>query len=302
MFSYNSLAEIAEAAERLGASLSDVALADQAAAIGIPEGEVMARMRENLEVMRRSAREGLRPGLRSVSGLSGGDGLRISAYAAGGRAIGGPFGAKASALAIGIQEYNAAMGKIVAAPTAGSCGILPAGVITMMEERGASEDAATRALIAAGAVGMVIATVATVSGAEGGCQAECGSAAAMTAAALAELSGGSPSQAAHAAAIALQNLLGLACDPVAGLVEIPCILRNGCGIAVAISAADMALADVKSAIPVDEVIRAMGEVGRALPASLRETAQGGLAATPTGMAMRERLFGGRGNSGGAPGG
>ena len=161
----------------------------------------------------------------------------------------------------------------------------------MMEQRNASEESAIKALITAGAVGLVVANKATISGAQGGCQAECGVGAAMTAAALVEMSGGSPNTAAHAVAIAFQNLLGLVCDPVAGLVEVPCILRNGCGIAIAINSADLALAGVESVIPVDEVISAMGEIGRTMPEALRETSKGGLAATPTGIAINEKLFG-----------
>jgi len=248
-------------------------------------------MEESLDVMRQSSVKGLQPGLRSVSGLSGGDGYKAHMYATKGETIGGSFCASATALALAIQEYNAAMGKIVATPTAGSCGILPAGVLTMMDQRNASEEQAIMALITAGAVGMVIANEAHVSGAQGGCQAECGSAAAMTAAALVEMSGGSNSMAAHAAAIALQNMMGLVCDPVAGLVEVPCILRNGGSIAIAINSADLALSGVESVIPIDEVIHAMNEVGNAMPESLRETSQGGLAATPTGKAIYERIFG-----------
>ena len=291
MFTYNSVSEIVEEAAIHGKTIWQVVLSDQAAYMETTEEGLLLKMKESLEVMIQSSVEGLKPGLKSVSGLSGGDGYKALLYAEKGKSLGGSFSAKATALAIGIQEYNAAMGKIVAAPTAGSCGILPAGVITMMSERGLSEDDAVHGLITAGAIGLVIATNATVSGAQGGCQAECGSAAAMTAAALVEMSGGSPSMSAHAAAIALQNLLGLVCDPVAGLVEVPCILRNGCGIAIAINSADLALAGVESVIPVDEVIISMGEVGAALPASLRETSLGGLATTPTGQRLKKEIFG-----------
>ena len=292
MLSYKSIAEMVELADKNNQTLSQLALADQAIAMETSEAEVLSRMKANLDIMRRSAENGLEPGVRSVSGLSGGDGYKANMYAARGQTVGGSFCARATALAIAIQEYNAAMGKIVATPTAGSCGILPAGVITMMEQRGVTEDAAVMALITAGAIGMVIANEASVSGAQGGCQAECGSAAAMTAGALVELSGGTNAMVAHAAAIALQNLMGLVCDPVAGLVEVPCILRNGGSIAIAINSADLALAGVESVIPIDEVILAMNEVGNALPESLRETSQGGLAATPTGKAIYERIFGG----------
>jgi len=291
MLNYRSVAELVELADKNNQTISCLVLADQAMQMDIPESEIIARMKESLDVMQKSSEKGLQPGLKSVSGLSGGDGYKAHMYAAKGRALGGSFCAAATALALAIQEYNAAMGKIVATPTAGSCGILPAGVLTMMDQRNASEEQAIMALITAGAVGMVIANEAHVSGAQGGCQAECGSAAAMTAAALVEMSGGSNSMAAHAAAIALQNLMGLVCDPVAGLVEVPCILRNGGSIAIAINSADLALSGVESVIPIDEVIHAMNEVGNAMPESLRETSQGGLAATPTGKAIYEKIFG-----------
>ena len=291
MLSYRSIAELVQLADKNNQTISQLVLSDQSTAMETSEAEILSRMKTNLDVMRRSAEKGLEPGIRSVSGLTGGDGYKANMYAARGQTIGGSFCARAAAIAIAIQEYNAAMGKIVAAPTAGSSGILPAGVITMMEQRGTTEDAAIMALITAGAIGMVIASEASVSGAQGGCQAECGSAAAMTAGALVELSGGTNTMVAHAAAIALQNLMGLVCDPVAGLVEVPCILRNGGSIAIAINSADLALAGVESVIPVDEVILAMNEVGNALPESLRETSKGGLAATPTGRAIYERIFG-----------
>ena len=291
MLNYKSVAELVELADKNHQTISRLVLADQAMQMDIPESELLSRMKKSLDVMRKSSEKGLQPGLKSVSGLSGGDGYKAHMYAAKGEALGGSFCTAATALALAIQEYNAAMGKIVATPTAGSCGILPAGVLTMMDQRNASEEQAIMALITAGAVGMVIANEAHVSGAQGGCQAECGSAAAMTAVALVEMSGGSNSMAAHAAAIALQNMMGLVCDPVAGLVEVPCILRNGGSIAIAINSADLALSGVESVIPIDEVIHAMNEVGNAMPESLRETSQGGLAATPTGKAIYERIFG-----------
>jgi len=291
MLNYRSVAEIVEQADKKNQTISQFVLADQATQMETSQAEIVSRMEESLDVMRQSSVKGLQPGLKSVSGLSGGDGYKAHMYAAKGETIGGSFCAAATALALAIQEYNAAMGKIVATPTAGSCGILPAGVLTMMDQRSVSKDVAIMSLITAGAVGMVIANVASVSGAQGGCQAECGSAAAMTAAALVEMFGGTNSMAAHAAAIALQNMMGLVCDPVAGLVEVPCILRNGGSIAIAINSADLALAGVESVIPIDEVISAMNEVGNAMPESLRETSQGGLAATPTGKAIYERIFG-----------
>ena len=291
MLVYDSIAEIVQEANTRGSSISQVVLEDQAADMGVSKDFILKRMAGALEVMSRAAQTGLKADTRSVSGLTGGDGNRMSVYASQGSALGGDFCARAIALALAVQEYNASMGKIVAAPTAGSCGILPAGLLTMMEKRGSSEQQAAMALITAGAIGLVIANEATIAGAQGGCQAECGSAAAMTAAALVELAGGSNDMVAQAAAIALKNQMGLVCDPVAGLVEVPCVKRNAGGVMCAICAADMALAGVTSVIPVDEVIGAMREVGEALPAALKETSLGGLAVTPTGIAIKEKIFG-----------
>ena len=183
------------------------------------------------------------------------------------------------------------MGRIVAAPTAGSCGILPGCLVSLWEDRSFDEKDIVMSLFTAGAFGMVIASRATVAGAQGGCQAECGSASAMAAAALVELMGGTPSQCADACAIALTSQMGLVCDPVAGLVEIPCIKRNASGLMIAFSSADLALAGIRSEIPADECIDAMRSVGEALPASLKETAKGGLAGTPTGRKLAEQVFG-----------
>ena len=195
------------------------------------------------------------------------------------------------ARALAVSENNAAMGRVVAAPTAGSCGILPGTVVSMLDEGRCDRRAAVLSLFTAGAFGMVIAQNASIAGAEGGCQAECGSASAMAAAALTELMGGSAAQCAHACAMAIKNQLGLVCDPVAGLVEIPCIKRNVSGVAIAFSSAEMALAGIESKIPADECIDAMREVGCSIPGALRETAKGGLAATPTGERLREQVFG-----------
>ena len=288
---YNSIAGIVKNADDRGITISRLVLEDQATEMGVPESRILEQMSDVINVMRESAKAGLKPGIRSMSGLTGGDGYKMNEYASCGAALSGGFCANAITLALAIQECNAAMGRIVAAPTAGSCGILPAGIISMMDMRGVSEEEASMALITAGAIGMVIASEATISGARGGCQAECGSAAAMTAGALVELSGGTNGMVAHACAISLKNQLGLVCDPVAGLVEVPCIKRNAGGIMCAVCAADMALAGIQSVIPADEVIGAMREVGEVLPREFRETALGGIAVTPTGNAIRERIFG-----------
>ena len=290
MIEYHSIAQLVRAAETRGLRISDIVLEDQAEAMGMDAAALLAEMLSRLTVMRKSVEAGVRPGLRSASGLSGGSGFLMKQYAAG-TPLSGSFCANAMTRAIAASECNASMGRIVAAPTAGSCGVLPAAILTMMDERGASEDRAVMALFTAGALGMVIANEAGIAGAQGGCQMECGSAAAMAAGALVELAGGSPSQAAEAVAMAMKNQLGLVCDPVAGLVEVPCVKRNAGAVMCAIAAADMALSGIRSVIPADEVIAAMREIGEALPQSLRETAQGGLAATPTGLALKQRIFG-----------
>ncbi len=291
MLDYTSIHELAVQAAAQGVTIGQLALADQAAQTETAPDILVRRMRRNLEVMQAAARDGAAKDLRSTSGLTGGDAWKMREYLARGGALCGPVGARAIAIALAVAEYNAAMGRIVAAPTAGSCGILPGAVLALLEQGLADEDAAVDGLFCAGAIGMVIANQASIAGAEGGCQAECGSASAMAAAALVQMRGGAPAMAEQAAAIAIKNQLGLVCDPVAGLVEVPCIKRNAGGVTNALTAADMALAGIVSVIPVDEVVSAMREVGESLPCALRETAQGGLAATPTGKRIREQLFG-----------
>ena len=292
MFEYKSISELVNAASSAGRTISEVVLADQAEQLCISPDALYERMDARLSVMEDSVKAGMNSALRSTSGLTGGDASRMWDHAASGGICGG-FTNRAMARALAVSENNAAMGKIVAAPTAGSCGILPGAVVSMLDEGRCSREAAVMALFTAGAFGMVIAQNASIAGAEGGCQAECGSAAAMAAAALVELMGGTPQQCAHACAMAIKNQLGLVCDPVAGLVEIPCIKRNVSGVAIAFSSAEMALAGIESKIPADECIGAMREVGCSIPSALRETAKGGLAATPTGERLREQVFGSR---------
>ena len=226
---------------------------------------------------------------RSRSGLVGGDGQKVSDYYATHASIGGTFTAQVIAQALAMGENNACMRRIVAAPTAGSCGVMPAVLIPLWRREQIPEDRMLEALYVACAIGGVIASRASISGAAGGCQAEVGSASAMAAGALTYLQGGSAPQIGHAVAMAIKNLLGLVCDPVAGLVEVPCVKRNVAGAMNAIAAADMAVAGVESRVPVDEVIDAMGDVGRRLPVEFRETAMGGLAVTPTGRAVQQRM-------------
>ena len=256
-------------------TLGKAALHWQAKQDGCEESVLIGRMQERLDVMRESAKAGLSPTLRSVSGMVGGQAAKMAVPEEIDR-----FGllGKAGAYAMSIAEYNACMGKIVAAPTAGSCGILPGALLAVQEQDGFTDDDLVMALFAAAGVGRIIAMQATISGAEGGCQAECGAAAGMAAAALVQLYGGTPEMCAHACAFSLMNMLGLVCDPVHGLVEVPCVYRNVGGVSQALSAAQMALSGVKSPIPCDEVILAMKDVGDALPASLRETGEGGCAA------------------------
>lgn len=221
---------------------------------------------------------------RSHSGLSGGDGGKMARYIRAGKPLCGPFLSDVMAGALRMGECNACMKRIVAAPTAGACGVLPAVLLPYARQFQAGADRLVESLYVASGFGMVIAARASISGAEGGCQAEIGSAAAMAAPALVHLRGGTPSMMAHACAMAVKNLLGLVCDPVGGLVEVPCVKRNVIGAMDALSAAQMALAGIESRVPPDQVLDAMAEVGRSLPPSLRETGKGGLAATPFGMA------------------
>ncbi len=259
-------------------SIAQAAVAAQARESGVSETAVRKLMTSHLHCMQDAVKNGLDEHLRSVSGLTGGQSAMMLRYLLEGKSLCGSLLGKAEVYALATAECNACMGKIVAAPTAGACGILPGAVIAMMEERGVTEEQAVDALFVAAAIGQSIATQASISGAEGGCQAECGSAAAMAAAALTHLQGGNGQQCADAAAFALMNLLGLVCDPVGGLVEVPCVYRNVGSSGVAFTAADMVLSGLCCPIDPDEVILAMKEVGDALPASLRETGEGGCAA------------------------
>ncbi|EFQ22800.1 L-serine dehydratase, iron-sulfur-dependent, alpha subunit [Aminomonas paucivorans DSM 12260] len=272
---------------REGLSLPEAVLALEEEERGIPAAEVRERMRRRLEDLEASVRGVEEHPARGR--LVGGEAERMEAYLREGSPLSGPFTAQASALALKVATGNAAMRRIVAAPTAGSCGILPGVLVAYRRTFAPSEEELLAALVVAGAVGSVVAERATLAGAEGGCQAECGAAAAMAASALAVLRGGSPEDGVHAAALVLQSVLGLVCDPVAGLVEVPCVLRNGSLVGLAVLGADLALSGIRSLIPPDEVVDALGSVGRALPASLRETSRGGLAVTPTGAALARRL-------------
>lgn len=288
---YKSALDIIKITEEKKIRICDVILANECKIQEKTKEEIRKRMGGVLDIMVDSSSQTLEKEIRSVSGLTGGDAKRMEDYRKKGKVICGDVIARAIARALSCSEVNASMGKIVAAPTAGSCGILPGAIITSAEAAGADREAMIDALITASGIGQVIASNATISGAEGGCQAECGSAAAMAAGAIVEMLGGSPIMSFDAAAMTIKNILGLVCDPVAGLVEIPCSKRNAMGVVNAIICSDMALAGIKSMIPFDEVINAMYRVGRALPPSLKETALGGLAVTPTGLKLNEKVYG-----------
>lgn len=289
---YNTIREIIDTATEAGVKISEFVLKEQAEALEQTEEEIYARMEKSFDVMCEATEKGQDKDLRSMSGLTGGEGWKMKEYsdnADGG--ICGTFMTRAMSRALAVSNTNASMGRIVATPTAGSCGILPGCLVSMYRDRGISKKDAVMACFTAGAFGIVIAQKASIAGAEGGCQAECGSASGMAAAALVEVMGGTPEQCGDALAIAIVNQMGLVCDPVAGLVEIPCIKRNVSGVMIAMSAADMALAGIAPYIPVDECIGAMNEVGHSLPEALRETAIGGLAGTSTGKKLKEKVFG-----------
>ena len=285
----DSMRDITAAARREGKRFWEIVLETDMANRGVSRGDSLAKMAQAWHVMR-EASEVYTGERRSLSGLAGGQGKLMHDYAAQ-NPVGGEFMAQVIAEALSMGESNACMRRVVAAPTAGACGVLPAVLIPLYWRENLPEETMLEALFTASGIGAVIAYRACISGASGGCQAEIGSASAMAAGALVYLRGGTEEQLCHAVAMALKNLMGLVCDPVAGLVEVPCVKRNVIGAVNAIAAADMALAGIESRIPVDEVIDAMGEVGRRLPVEFRETALGGLAATPTGKAVKKQLHG-----------
>lgn len=285
-----SLASFIEAASADNVGFGAFCLANQAAQMECTEASLRDRLLERLTVMRQAVQVGLE-GRRSHGGLTGGDAKRLveAAKAPGWRAPVGGNGHLALVYALAVAEANAGMGRIVAAPTAGSCGVLPGVLCSLAETYALSDEALAEALAVAGVIGMVIAARATLSGAEGGCQAECGAAASMAAGAAVALLGGSAVMVGDAAAMAMKNMLGLVCDPVAGLVEVPCVKRNAGAAMTALAAAEMALAGIQSVIPADEVFDSMGIIGAAMACEYRETADGGLAVTPTGKRLQQML-------------
>lgn len=288
---FTHLRELVELADARGVKISRVMLDVEKEQSGATEQEIIEKMSHQFDVMEEAVRKGISEPVQSRSSVTGGDGFRMYEYVKSGQSFIDPGSLRAMAYALSVSEVNSAMGRIVATPTAGSAGILPGVLVSVLDSGRYSREDIVMSLMTAAAIGLVIANSASISGAAGGCQAEIGSATAMAAGALVELGGGTPTQVTHAVGLALKNSLGLVCDPVAGLVEIPCIVRNGLHSITALAAADMALAGVRSIIPPDEVVHAMYRIGNELPLTLRETGIGGLAGTPTGRAIREKVFG-----------
>lgn len=285
---FNNIAELVNLAETQNKKIYEIMLEQEMKATGLSKDEIIIKMKENYTVMKAAIEKGMQ-GVTSKSGMTGGDAKRLSEYRNSGNYLTDYTLISAICYAVATNEVNASMGLICATPTAGSSGVLPAVMFAAQEKLQVEEEVVINHLFTAGAIGYIIANNASISGAAGGCQAEVGSASAMAAAAVTEMAGGTPSQAAHAMAMALKNMLGLSCDPVAGLVEVPCIKRNAAGAVNAFAAAEMALAGVESRIPWDEVISAMYRIGLSMPIALKETALGGLAATETGKCWRGKI-------------
>lgn len=288
---YNNGYELQELAASRNVRLSHIILENEIRISGKTENQLRDIMRKRYYVMKDSAEKALTKPLNTVGGMIAGDSKKIHDFSEAGKNLSGEFLGKIMARALSCCEVNASMGRICAAPTAGSCGIIPAVIITLCEKLKLDEEIAIEGLITCSGIGAIIVKHATVAGAEGGCQAECGVAAAMSAAAAVELCGGTPEMSFHAAAIALKNILGLICDPVAGLVEVPCAKRNASQAVNAVTSADLALSGIKSNVPFDDVVEAMYNVGKMLPYQLRETAMGGIAATKTARGIAARIFG-----------
>lgn len=288
---FTNLQKLMKLAESRNITIGKLMLETEAEQSGRSESDILAQMEKQFEVMEASARKGIHEPIKSRSGLTGGDAYQVNEYIKSGNTFVHPETLKTMAYALSVSEVNAGMGRIVATPTAGSAGILPAVLVYALETGRYPREKIVLSMMTASALGLVIANSASISGAAGGCQAEIGSATAMAAGALVEIAGGTPTQVGHAVGLALKNSLGLVCDPVAGLVEIPCIIRNGLHSITALAAADMALSGVISIIPPDEVIQIMHEVGTEMPVSLRETGIGGIAGTPTGKKLKEQIFG-----------
>ena len=288
-YQYANQNDIEEITKKHDLSISEVAILHEAERQEVDRGVVIHQMKATLDVMKSNIKAGISSTKPSIGGLIGKNAAKMYEYTVNERPLGGDILSRAVAYALAVTEENARMKRIVACPTAGASGVVAGSLIAVYEQRQLDEDTLTSAFFNASAVGIIIAGNATISGAEGGCQAEVGAASAMAASALTEMCGGHVAACLHAAAMALKAVLGLVCDPVAGLVEVPCSKRNVMGVANAIAAADMALAGVTSVIPFDEVVKAMKEVGRALPLELKETAKGGLAASKTARGISKQI-------------
>lgn len=285
---FRNVKELIEITKEKQISISEVMIAQEMEVTEKTKEEIFQQMDHNLTVMEAAVQKGLE-GVTSQTGLTGGDAVKLQAYIRSGKSLSGPLILDAVSKAVATNEVNAAMGTICATPTAGSAGVVPGTLFAVKEKLNPTREQMIRFLFTAGAFGFVVANNASISGAAGGCQAEVGSASGMAAAAIVEMAGGTPEQSAEAMAITLKNMLGLVCDPVAGLVEVPCVKRNAMGASNAMIAADMALAGITSRIPCDEVIDAMYKIGQTMPTALRETGQGGLAATPTGRELEKKF-------------
>ncbi|MFB6803655.1 L-serine ammonia-lyase, iron-sulfur-dependent, subunit alpha [Peribacillus butanolivorans] len=285
-----TMKELNEACQREEKSIGEIMLMMEAEKSGRDQQAIISMMEERLIKMKEAVDNGIKDAATAPSGISGGDALKMNDYVQQGKSLSGSYISNAMSFSLATSESNARMGVIVATPTAGAAGILPGVLFSLHKNDGTPYKDLVMGLFTASMLGLIIANRSFISGAAGGCQAEVGSATAMAAGTIVELKGGTPLQAVNATAIAMKSLLGLVCDPVAGLVEVPCIKRNVIGTSIAFSAADMSLAGIESRIPCDEVIEAMYKVGNDMPRTLRETALGGLAMTETGKRVKERLF------------
>src|SRR5690625_559948 len=287
---FRTVLELVELAEKENIPISEVMIRQEMNVKDVTREEIFEQMENNLQVMEDAIEKSL-AGVESVTGMTGGDAVLVQEYIKNNQTLSGDLLLDAVSKAMGTNEVNAAMGTVCATPTAGSAGCVPGTLFAVKNRLNPTREEMIRYLLTSGAFGFVVANNAFISGATGGCQAEVGSAGAMASAAIVEMAGGSPAQSAEAFALTLKNMLGLVCDPVAGLVEVPCVKRNAGGSTLAIVSADMALAGVTSRIPCDEVIGAMYKIGQTMPSTLRATGEGGLADTPTGRRLNERIFG-----------
>ena len=290
-YNFKSGKELLEMCNEYNMSIHEVCLEREVELSGLSKEEIRSKMQHSLNIMKSATEKAVEEDIKSVGGLIGGEAKKLTIFRNNSKSVCGPLMNKALVAAMGTMEVNASMGLIVAAPTAGSCGILPGAVVTIGKEYDMTDEQMLDALFAASAIGAIITRNATVAGAEGGCQAETGAAAAMAAAGVVEMMGGTPEQAIHAASHCLQNVMGLVCDPIAGLVEAPCQGRNAIGVANALISAELCLAGILNIIPFDETVAAMYKVGKTLPMELRETALGGVAATCTGCSLTNKIFG-----------